>query len=148
AAYMCVSLKSTPRPPTSALSPYTTLFRSGRNMSEYFQLRFRFDVKTKNTYVQRACHSRPCFAHTREHNSLGLAARAQHPLQLTAGNYIETGTQLGKQIKNGKIGVGFDGIANHAGMCAQSFRISQIVLGKSSTAVHIGWGAKTRSYRT
>src|SRR5690606_41472606 len=83
AAYMCVSLKSTPRPPTSALSPYTTLFRSGRNMSEYFQLRFRFDVKTKNTYVQRACHSRPCFAHTREHNSLGLAARAQHPLQLT-----------------------------------------------------------------
>src|SRR5690606_27445797 len=55
----------------------------GRNLSEYFQLRFRFDVKTKNTYVQRACHFRPCFAHTREHNSLGLAARAQHPLQLT-----------------------------------------------------------------
>ena len=83
---------------------------------EQFQLGGGFHVEAVNVGFQGGGHFVGGFAHAGKHDLVRIAAGPQYPLQLTAGNDIETGPATGQHVQYRQVGIGFYRITDLVGM--------------------------------
>ncbi len=69
-------------------------------------------VEAADAELQREVDFGHRLADPGENHSGRVAPGADDPLQLSAGDDVETGAELGEQPQNGEVGIRFDGIAD------------------------------------
>ena len=73
---------------------------------EDLQFRRGFQVEAVNPQLQRPGHLSRLLAHAGEYHLTGVCSRSHHPLQLAAGDDIETRTQACQQVEDREVGIG------------------------------------------
>ena len=123
--------------------------RHRRNLSHFaghaiqtMQLAKRFDVEAKNAGLDCRAHLVCRFPHAGKDCLARIAAGGKYARELTAGNNIETGAELGKQVENGQAGVGFDRIADQVRRFGKSPDVGLISLFERLSGINIEWGAE------
>jgi hypothetical protein len=108
------------------------------------QLGLGFDVEAEDRRVQRLPDLGRALADAGEHHLGRIAAGAQHPRQLAAGDDVEAGTQARQHLQHRQVGVGLHRIADAVVQAVQRLVEGAIVAAQGGAGIDVGGRAVLR----
>src|ERR1039458_3458558 len=89
-------------------------------LSQQLQLRLALSVEFENVSLERQVNLGGSFAHAGvDDPDCGLGRSRQHPLQLSAGDDVESRSMRRQQLQNSQSGVGLDRVADQMSPAGQ-----------------------------